>query len=136
MAQTRMLGVVLWCDEAHSRAVIWCEDQGDLAHFPPRTCDPHTGDDIVAGNVGSVAGIDAGDLIQFDLTENNTVRFACNPQVLCETAFPTIAQSLMHAAPDASPETRSGATRRPAPANSDSIIEFSKIQRVRQRATA
>ncbi|MFB9150474.1 hypothetical protein [Roseovarius ramblicola] len=28
-----MLGLVLWCDGATRRALIWCEDQGDLAWY-------------------------------------------------------------------------------------------------------
>ena len=27
-----MLGVVLWSDVSDRKAVIWCEDQGDLAY--------------------------------------------------------------------------------------------------------
>lgn len=28
-----MLGLILWCDGAEGRALIWCEDHGDLAWY-------------------------------------------------------------------------------------------------------
>lgn len=60
-----MFGVVLWADENDSKAVIWCEDQGDLAYYSQHDGDHH---DHVA--------LDAGDLIQFDLCEERNCRMA------------------------------------------------------------
>ena len=38
-----MYGVVLWIDKNAQKAVIWCEDHGNLAYFNPQT-------DTVASN--------------------------------------------------------------------------------------
>ena len=62
-----MFGVVLWTDATDRRAVIWCEDHGDLAFYSgEEPADQPTPD------------LDAGDLIQFDLGEDAEMRRACN----------------------------------------------------------
>lgn len=66
-----MYGVVLWADEGDSKAVIWCEDHGNLAFYN-------------AGENSAVDGLnlDAGDLIKFDLKEHENMRMARNPKVV------------------------------------------------------
>lgn len=66
-----MLGVVLWSDASDKKAVIWCEDQGDLA-FVSANESVLNPDDF----------FDAGDLVQFDMTMKNSVRRACNTRLL------------------------------------------------------
>ena len=65
--EERMYGVVLWTDASESKAVIWCEDHGNLAYYsePEVTFD-------------SGGALDAGDLIQFDLREEREYRRARN----------------------------------------------------------
>lgn len=63
----RMYGVVLWADARDSKAVIWCEDHGNLAYYAPAEQNAHQGVEV-----------DAGDLIQFDLRENAELRMASN----------------------------------------------------------
>ncbi len=47
-----MLGLVLWCDGTARRALIWCEDHGDLAWYD-------------AGGEGAAAvPVRAGDLVR------------------------------------------------------------------------
>ncbi len=64
-----MLGVVIWSAEAESKAIIWCEDHGDLAFFGQST-----------HKAVSAERFDEGDLIQFDLAEMDNLRFARNPR--------------------------------------------------------
>ena len=63
----QMYGVVLWADKAVNKAVIWCEDHGNLAFYNATEATLH--DDVA---------IDAGDLIQFDLREERECRHARN----------------------------------------------------------
>jgi len=83
MATTSMYGVVLWSDEADSKAVIWCEDHGKLAFYS-------AGDQSVLDGVS----LDAGDLIHFDLGEEAHLRVVRNPQLVVEDQYPSIAARL------------------------------------------
>ena len=70
-----MLGVVLWSDASDRKAVIWCEDQGDLAY--------------VNGHVSVLNRddfFDAGDLVQFDMEMCKSMRLANNPRLVAEKA--------------------------------------------------
>ncbi|CUH77596.1 hypothetical protein SAMN04488093_10259 [Tropicibacter naphthalenivorans] len=66
-----MLGVVLWADHADHRAVIWCEDQGELAYYA-------AAQSAAQGNVG----LDVGDLIEFDMRRVRNCRLAAKVQRL------------------------------------------------------
>ncbi len=66
-----MYGVVLWSDECDSKAVIWCEDHGNLAFYK---APEHSALDGL--------NLDPGDLIQFDLREHENMRVARNPTVV------------------------------------------------------
>lgn len=85
MTQT-MYGVVLWADRQDHKAVIWCEDQGDLALYPDTEGSPHGG-----------MSLDAGDLIQFDMRQERNLRFARNPRLLAQKHFPELADVLQKA---------------------------------------
>ncbi|MEM9576715.1 MAG: hypothetical protein AAF999_06845 [Pseudomonadota bacterium] len=70
-----MLGVILWSDAADGKAVIWCEDQGDLAYLNAK-------DDVLqAGDF-----FDAGDLVQFDMEVSQSIRRANNLRLVIEKA--------------------------------------------------
>lgn len=76
-----MYGVVLWCDCRENKAVIWCEDQGDLAYYrQSETADP--------------LNLDAGDWVQFDVTTGCDMRLAHNPRLVAEGVFGGLADSL------------------------------------------
>jgi hypothetical protein len=81
-----MYGVVLWSDSKCSRAVIWCEDHRNLAFFR---------DD--AEGAGSRAGFTPGDLVAFDLREENELRLAVDPYVVAPHEFPSLAMDLKSA---------------------------------------
>ena len=78
-----MLGVVLWSDSSDNKAVIWCEDHGNLAYYNGG-----------AQPYASVFEFDAGDLIQFDLTEEQHLRLASNPRRVGEQVYPHLAEDL------------------------------------------
>ena len=78
-----MLGVVLWSDRKDHKAVIWCEDHGDLAYF----------------NGGAEAPIempefDAGDLVHFELHQESHLRLARNPRRIDQGAYGGLAGQL------------------------------------------
>ena len=79
-----MLGVVLWSDAAERKAVIWCEDHGELAFF-------NASDTVL----NSDDFFDAGDLIQFEMKVKNSARRACNARLLVENCA-----SSLRCAPD------------------------------------
>ena len=78
-----MYGVVLWSDHGQNRAVIWCEDHGDLAYY----------DGDLAGSCGN-AGFETGDLVRFDVSEGRRMRIASNPQVVASDEYPSLAGDL------------------------------------------
>ncbi len=78
-----MLGVVLWSDASDRKAVIWCEDQGDLAYVTSSDGVLHSGDFF-----------DAGDLVQFDMEMCESTRLANNPRLVAEKAGPDLPKAL------------------------------------------
>lgn len=67
-----MLGVVIWTDTAESKAIIWCEDHGDLAFLGQHS------------HAGGFVKFDQGDLIQFDLAEHRSMRLAKNARKIAQ----------------------------------------------------
>lgn len=82
-----MYGVVLWSDAQENKAVIWCEDHGDLAFYRQPV------------DATEVA-LDAGDWVQFDMTTDRHLRFAHNPRLISEGVYPGLADVLVNAGPD------------------------------------
>lgn len=78
-----MYGVVLWSDPAEQKAVIWCEDHGDLAYYGGSATSLFDG-----------PALDAGDLIEFQLLESATMRLVRNPELIAEQHAPAIAERL------------------------------------------
>lgn len=68
-----MIGVILWSDVSDRKAVIWCEDQGDLAFL-------NSAEDVLQHD----AFFDAGDVVQFDMEIQSTMRRAHNPRLVVE----------------------------------------------------
>lgn len=90
-----MFGVVLWSDTEDRKAVIWCEDHGDLAFY-------NKTEELCSAEFA----LDAGDLVQFDLTVDRHLRFAHNPRLVSEGVCPDIADTLAPA--NAAPQVRRG----------------------------
>ncbi|WP_322865534.1 hypothetical protein U5922_004565 [Aquicoccus sp. G2-2] len=78
-----MYGVVLWSDKEDHKAVIWCEDHGDLAYYSA------SGESAFDG-----VSLDAGDLVLFNLSEGKNVRVATNPQLVAQQQFSGLADSI------------------------------------------
>ncbi|WP_158968013.1 hypothetical protein [Chachezhania sediminis] len=93
-----MLGVVLWRDTSDEKALIWCEDHGDLA---------------VCSRKGEATelSLHVGDCVQFDLALDCNVRLAQNPRVVQPQMYPDIADRLKAMArgdAPAAPKARKG----------------------------
>ncbi len=81
-----MFGVVLWSDQIRKRAVIWCEDHGDLAFFNGEgPTDP------------KLAEMEPGDLVQFDVRADRNMRLASKPRLVSSDEYPTLARDLKQA---------------------------------------
>lgn len=82
-----MLGVVLWSDNEDNKAVIWCEDHGDLAFF--------NGGDTAQFDA---VDLDAGDLVHFELQQEKHLRYAHNPRRIETGAYEGLAEQLQDVA--------------------------------------
>lgn len=58
-----MIGVILWSDPTAEKAVIWCEDHGDLAFLSRQECAELPD-----------AFFDVGDMVEFDVFAERNVR--------------------------------------------------------------
>ena len=81
-----MFGVVLWSDPNQNRAVIWCEDHGELAFLK--------GDEPDAAPSPE---LDPGDLVQFDMHQDRYIRLASNVKLVASVEYPTLARDLTRA---------------------------------------
>lgn len=90
MTIQNMFGVVLWSDADAQKAVIWCEDQGELAYYTP--CER---------SVHDAPTLDAGDLIQFDVVVQKNMRTVTNPQLLEPSHSPDLPMNLRATHPTA-----------------------------------
>ena len=107
-----MYGVVLWSDAQDKKAVIWCEDHGDLAYLK------QTDEDLGVP-------LDAGDWVQFDMTMESRMRFAHNPRLVDEAGSPGIANALCAVTP-----------AKAQPRESAEIIPFSALREAREEKVA
>ena len=82
-----MYGVVLWIDKSAQKAVIWCEDHGNLAYFNPQT-------DTVASNKSENSNLEVGDLIKFHVRNWRSVRRASKVELVDAARFTDLAGGL------------------------------------------
>lgn len=82
-----MIGIVLWSDPDDCKAVFWCEDQGDLAYFE--------GNDTGVG-----PDLHAGDMVQFDVSAQASMRIAHTPRLLQEQVHVDLPETLRKTADD------------------------------------
>ncbi|UWQ31369.1 cold shock domain-containing protein [Leisingera sp. M527] len=80
-----MIGVILWSDESLNKAVIWCDDQGDLAFYTKKASE-------------DFHELNPGDWVEFELTLSGNCRIAENLAVLLEQGSPGLADRLCAAA--------------------------------------
>ncbi len=78
-----MIGVILWSDAADQKAVIWCEDQGDLAFLAnpelAECTDPF---------------FQVGDVVEFDVRTERNLRLARNTNRIEHTMGHALADGL------------------------------------------
>ncbi|MCJ8336190.1 MAG: hypothetical protein MJH10_18475 [Epibacterium sp.] len=90
-----MIGVVVWTDQTFERAVIWCEDQSDLAYFvrSDQTLEEgkcqHPGD-----TTAPIESVRKGDMVLFDCYYEGTHRMVKNLRLLAEESHPLLAEYL------------------------------------------
>lgn len=80
-----MYGVVLWSDNKRNKAVIWCEDHKNLAFFKRDR------------DAAEAAQFVPGDLVEFDLREENELRLAVDPCLVAPHEYPSLAADLQSA---------------------------------------
>lgn len=101
----KMIGVILWSDAADQKAVIWCEDQGELAFLSD------------AENASMPDPFfDVGDVVEFDIRTDRSTRLAKNTHRIQQNWGSTLSDGLS-----------AMASVRPSmgePANSAEIIPF------------
>ncbi|MEP1963035.1 hypothetical protein [Tateyamaria sp.] len=78
-----MNGVILWSDAAEQKAVIWCEDHGDLAFLSRNE------NAVLPDTYFSV-----GDVVEFDLQIERNLRLACNPVLIKQDAGKSLCDGL------------------------------------------
>ncbi len=81
-----MYGVILWSDQNNKRAVIWCEDHGDLAFYKSKQKDEFLDN-----------WCDPGDLVRFDIENDGEMRLASNLTLVAADEYPTLARHLKQA---------------------------------------
>lgn len=91
-----MYGVVLWSDKTDKKAVIWCEDHGDLAFYSAMDQAPCS-KEAMQSNIFDGFSLDAGDLVQFEIREERHLRYAVSPTLIAEDEYPNLAQGLNQA---------------------------------------
>ncbi|TMM54418.1 hypothetical protein [Sulfitobacter sabulilitoris] len=79
-----MIGVVLWSDKTSSKAVVWCEDQGELAFY----------DASEGGGGGHGATFEAGDVVTFDVLVRDSKRRVIDPRLIGECDGASLQDSL------------------------------------------
>jgi hypothetical protein len=113
-----MYGVVLWSDQRQNRAVIWCEDHGDLAFY--------------SGDASRDSAMAAGDLVEFDLCEGSDMRLADMPRLVTQRSHPSLSSDLRQAVA----RMRVVAGGAPSAANSDYAANVVPLRRKRVAAYA
>lgn len=111
-----MYGVVLWRDLQKKCAVIWCEDHRNLAYFR---------EDVGAAEPSLTFG--PGDLVEFEVREENDMRLALAPSVVAERHYPNLPEELMRATP---PSEQGGSTETSLPGREQGaarVLPFSEF---------
>ncbi|WP_189368519.1 hypothetical protein [Tateyamaria omphalii] len=78
-----MIGVILWSDPSTEKAVIWCEDQGDLAFLSRDNCSALPDDFF-----------DVGDMVEFDVFAERNMRKVSRANLLRQTHDTSLPDSL------------------------------------------
>ncbi len=77
-----MQGVILWCDPDKGKAVIWCEDHGQLAYYNDH------------GQSMIPFAFDVGDLVIFEQEQRDGLRYAHDMRLVASQECPALADQL------------------------------------------
>jgi hypothetical protein len=77
-----MQGVILWCDPDKGKAVIWCEDHGQLAYYNDH------------GLSMIPFAFDVGDLVIFEQEQRDGLRYAHDMRLVASQEYPALADQL------------------------------------------
>ncbi|MEY8840788.1 hypothetical protein AB9K41_17330 [Cribrihabitans sp. XS_ASV171] len=80
-----MFGIVLWSDADDRKAVIWCEDHGDLAY-------------LQRDRKERAVPLEAGDWVTFEVTVSGRMRLAYDVEVMEQGSAPALPVQLAEAA--------------------------------------
>ena len=94
-----MIGVVLWSDAEAGKAVIWCEDHGDLAFYS-----------TPEGDAVPRIFFDAGDMVSFEIKVERSMRCVTNPTLVVEKAGQSLPEALRHLTSAPAPRSEAGAS--------------------------
>ena len=107
-----MFGVILLSDPDREKAVIWCEDHGQLAFY----------------NDHSAAilpyAYDVGDLVEFNVEELDDLRYASDLRLVSQHEYPTLAAALKQNDEKPTPDTKARTIKMRA--GSGQVIEFKR----------
>ena len=82
-----MYGAVLWADRCTNRALIWCEDHGDLAFFEGEPT-----------SMSDASEFEEGDFVAFKIRDGRGMRLAFEVKVVTSDEYPRLARDLRGAA--------------------------------------
>ncbi len=114
-----MFGVIIWSDPEVKNAVIWCEDQGDLAYFQASTEPMPMG----------CAFPDAGDYVAFDVELRNDMRVVRNPRPVLAAVGEGLPSALLSTA-RCIEQTQANAQAEPY---HDNVTDFDAARREKKR---
>jgi len=106
-----MFGVILWSDPDREKAVIWCEDHGQLAFY-----NDHSASILLYA-------YDVGDLVEFNVEELDELRYPSDLRLVSQHEYPTLAAALKRK--DAKPSPDPARTMKMR-AGSGQVIEFKR----------
>jgi len=78
----RMLGVVIWACQRTGKAIVWCADHRDLAHFD------------AASTISGKLRIEVGDLVEVALVSGRSVRRCASLKLVEANYMPEVANEL------------------------------------------
>ncbi len=78
-----MYGAVLWADRSANRALIWCEDHGELAFFEGEPSGPT-----------DASKFEEGDFVAFKIRDGRGMRLAFEVKMVTSEEYPRLAADL------------------------------------------
>ncbi|MBO9397414.1 hypothetical protein J7400_12055 [Shimia sp. R9_2] len=125
-----MLGLVLWSNPKRRKALIWCEDQRDLAYFDGAD----EGDNVAQFGTGDTSVVPVvGDMLIFDICSSSEMRRAINVRALANGAVDDLIARLKAAGRRASGADIDALVAESA-ANKDNVVSFPSGARSRNPA--